>query len=91
MPLSLEMLLLGGLVAGIQKRIYLGCSFTMGFGCRPLIPLLPLMGGHFGTPSLMSHGSSYVLSSGRTCGGSPDPEEDTLGGRLPHWVQPEKL
>jgi hypothetical protein len=31
-------------------------------------------GGCFGSPSSLSLGGSYVPSSGRTCGGSPDPE-----------------
>lgn len=36
--LSLKTLLMWGLRTRIQKRIYLGCTFAMGFGWRPRTP-----------------------------------------------------
>ena len=42
-------------------------------------------GGCFGSPSSLSLGGSYVPSSGRTCGGSPDPEVGAALERMFFW------
>jgi hypothetical protein len=43
-------------------------------------------GGHVGSLSALSLDRSYVPSSGCSFGGSLDPEEDILWGRLPHGI-----
>ena len=53
-----------------SRRGYnLGCTFAMGFGCGDLVPPSFVDGGHFRSPSSLSLGSSYILSSRFTWGG----------------------
>ncbi len=46
----------------------LGCTFAIGFGCGDLVPPSFVDGGRFGSPSSLSLGSSYILSSRFTWG-----------------------
>ena len=78
--LSLKTLLWGHLVAWIQKMIYLGCTFAIGFGWRPCTLFFQCQWGGVGSQLSLSIGRSYVSPSGRTCGGFPNKEEDISGG-----------
>jgi hypothetical protein len=68
-PLPPMTLLSQGLVARIQKRIFLGRPYAMGFDWQPCT-LLSSMGGIFGSPSSSSLGSSSAPSFWHPHGGS---------------------
>ena len=72
MPLSLKILLPRGLVARIQKRIFLGCTYGMGFDWQPCT-LFSLMGGVLALRHLHPLGATLFCHFGILVGGLHSP------------------